>query len=139
MDAVNPGFSTNRSSGGIAEGAPDGSKAWPLLRNPAGSMARFELPANAVSLAMRHQTVTEFWTVLEGSGELWRRSASRDEPGERSEVEVVVPLTPGVCADIPVGVSFQFRAGSDGLVILAVTVPPWPGPDEAIEESGSAW
>jgi mannose-6-phosphate isomerase-like protein (cupin superfamily) len=125
------GFSTIFSSAGEAESAPDGSSAWPLLRNAAGSMARFELAPGGVSQPVRHQTVTEFWTVLEGSGELWRRSPGGDA--------VVVPLSPGVCADIPVGVSFQFRADSAGLVILAVTVPPWPGAHEAIAVVGSAW
>ncbi|MFI5897892.1 hypothetical protein ACIA5D_48205 [Actinoplanes sp. NPDC051513] len=27
---------------------------------------------------------------------------------------------------IPVGTSFQFRAGASGLEVVAVTMPPWP-------------
>jgi len=38
---------------------------------------------------------------------------------------------------IPLGTSFQFRAGPEGLRVVAVTVPPWPGdPAEARPERG---
>jgi mannose-6-phosphate isomerase-like protein (cupin superfamily) len=103
--------------------APDGSLVRVLLRVDAGSMARFELEAGRMSLAVRHRTVEEIWYVLAGRGEMWRRAA---------DDETVVALETGVCLTIPAGTSFQFRAGAaTALVILAVTMPPWPGPDEA--------
>jgi hypothetical protein len=32
-----------------------------------------------------------------------------------------------VCLTIPLGSSFQFCAGPEGLRVVAVTVPPWTG------------
>jgi mannose-6-phosphate isomerase-like protein (cupin superfamily) len=51
--------------------------------------------------------------------------------------EEVVPLEPGVCLTIPVGTAFQFRtSGPDALEAVAVTMPPWPGDDEAQPAQG---
>jgi len=108
--------------------APDGSDVRVLLALPRGSMAEFELAAGRVSAAIAHRTVEEIWCVLEGQGEMWRRQGSREE---------IVALGPGVCLTIPQGVHFQFRALGDGpLRALGVTMPPWPGPDEAIVVHG---
>ena len=39
--------------------------------------------------------------------------------------------------DIPVGTRFQFRCdGDEPLEAVGVTIPPWPGPDEAFEVKG---
>jgi len=66
--------------------------------------------------------------VVGGRGEMWRRS------GEREEVTV---LEPGVCLTIPLGTHFQFRAAPDQAVsAVAITMPPWPGPDEAVWVAG---
>lgn len=44
----------------------------------------------------------------------------------------IVPLRPGTCLTIPVGAAFQFRATSaEPLAAVAVTLPPWPGENEA--------
>ena len=38
---------------------------------------------------------------------------------------------------IPLGTAFQFRAGDDGpFAFVAVTMPPWPGMDEAVPVEG---
>lgn len=103
--------------------APDGSTVRVLVATARGSMARFDLEAGRTSLAVRHRTVEELWTVIDGRGEMWRRNDG---------VESVVRLAPGVSLAIPVGTSFQFRNSGPGtLVVVAVTMPPWPGPDEA--------
>ena len=91
-------------------------------------MAEFELAAGRVSAAITHRTVEEIWYVLEGRGEMWRRQDGREE---------VVALEPGVCLTIPRGTHFQFRALDDrALRVLGVTMPPWPGDDEAIPVTG---
>ncbi len=112
--------------------APDGSDVRVLLRLADGSMARFELAAGRVSRAVEHRTVSEIWYVLGGRGEMWRASG---------EVESIVALEPGVCLTIPAGTRFQFRAlGELPLGAVAVTMPPWPGDDEAIPAAGClAW
>jgi mannose-6-phosphate isomerase-like protein (cupin superfamily) len=103
--------------------APDGSDVRVLLRLEAGSMAHFRLEPGRVSTAIRHRSVEEIWYVVGGSGRMWRRQ------GER---ETVVDLAPGVCLTIPRATSFQFRAsGVEPLTVVAATMPPWPGDDEA--------
>ena len=77
---------------------------------------------------MTHRTVEEIWYVLAGRGEMWRRQGNRDR---------VVPLEPGVCLTIPLGTHFQFRSlGPAPLAAVAVTMPPWPGSDEAMPVAG---
>jgi len=110
--------------------APDGSDVRILLRLAGGSMAHFELAGGQTSRAVLHRSVDEIWYVLRGRGEMWRSQAAQ---------EAIIPLEAGTCLSIPVGTRFQFRSLGDGpLSAVAVTMPPWPGEDEAIEVSG-AW
>ena len=91
-------------------------------------MAHFELPAAAVSHAVTHRTVEEIWYVLSGRGELWRRLAVGEQ---------IDSLGPGMSVTIPLGTAFQFRAENDSpLCFLAVTMPPWPGTNEAVKVAG---
>jgi len=91
-------------------------------------MARFRLTAGAVSRAVRHRTVDELWYVVDGRGEMWRQQGARSE---------VVALEAGVAVSIPVGTDFQFRADvQQDLVIVGVTMPPWPDADEAMLVEG---
>lgn len=93
-------------------------------------MARFELEAGRTTRAVRHRTVEELWTVVEGRGELWRSGTDADS---------LVTLEPGICVVMHVGTSFQFRSDGPGaLVVIAVTMPPWPGDDEAEPVEGRA-
>ncbi len=103
--------------------APDGSEVRILCRLAGGGMAHFCLAAGQISRAVRHRTVEEIWYIVSGSGEMWRST------GARAEITV---LGPGTCLTIPLGTSFQFRALGDApLAAVAVTMPPWPGDDEA--------
>jgi mannose-6-phosphate isomerase-like protein (cupin superfamily) len=121
-------FATTRRPDDRTVIAPDGSDVRVLLGLSSGGMAEFELAAGRVSAAVTHRTVEEIWYVLSGRGEMWRRQDSREE---------VVALEPGVCLTIPQGAHFQFRALGDGaLRVLGVTMPPWPGADEAIVVTG---
>ncbi len=108
--------------------APDGSDVRILLQLDRGGMAHFELAAGRVSRAVAHHSVDEIWYVLRGQGQMWRRQAEREE---------TVPLEPGTCVSIPAGTHFQFRSTSAGpLAAVGVTMPPWPGQDEAYEVPG---
>ncbi len=110
--------------------APDGSEVRLLITAGRASMAHFRLAAGAVTKAVRLATVEEVWYCTGGAGRMWRSN----ETGES-----VVEMVPGVSIDIPVGTAFQFRADGDApLEIVGVTVPPWPGMDEAIFVDG-AW
>ena len=103
--------------------APDGSDVRVLLRLAGGSMAHFELAPGRCSQAVRHRTVEELWYVIAGEAEMWRCQDGR---------ETVVALRPGTSLSIPLGTAFQFRAaGTVPFEAVAVTMPPWPGMDEA--------
>lgn len=103
--------------------APDGSDVRILLGLDGGGMAHFELAAGEISTPVTHRTVEEIWFFLSGQGEMWRQMGEHEE---------VVALSPGVCLTIPLGTEFQFRASPDeSLAAVAVTMPPWPGDDEA--------
>lgn len=108
--------------------APDGSLVRVLAALPAGSMAHFELAEGAVSAPVVHRTVSEIWFVLGGSGSIWR---GQDGAGRE------LALTAGLSLTIPVGTVFQFRSQGPGpLLIVGVTMPPWPGDGEAIPAEG---
>jgi mannose-6-phosphate isomerase-like protein (cupin superfamily) len=108
--------------------APDGSDVRVLLSTGRGSCAHFELAGGEVSTAVVHRTIDEIWFFLGGSGEMWRSAGDDDE---------VVDVGQGVCITIPVGTRFQFRAhGDEPLSAVAVTIPPWPGDDEAVMVEG---
>ena len=110
--------------------APDGSDVRVLLRLAGGSMAHFSLAPGRASRAVRHRTVSEIWYVLGGRGEMWRGA---DDGGS------VEALEPGVCLTIPAGTPFQFRSlGAEALTVVAITMPPWSGEDEAVPAEGSA-
>ena len=111
--------------------APDGSAVHLLLDHQHGatqcSVVEVVLPAGAVSRPVRHRTVEEVWYVLAGAGAVWRCPPDVD-PQDAPAVAVA----PGDALVIPTGWAFQFRAdaGAD-LRFLCVTMPPWPGMDEA--------
>ena len=108
--------------------APDGSDVRVLLQLNGGSMIHVELPAGRTSVAVAHRTVEEIWYVLGGSGEMWRR---------QGETEETVDIGAGTCVSIPAGTVFQFRSlGLEPLTAICVTMPPWPGMDEAYELEG---
>jgi mannose-6-phosphate isomerase-like protein (cupin superfamily) len=108
--------------------APDGSDVRVLLRLGAASMAHFSLAPRSISKAVRHRTVEEIWYVVGGRGRMWRRQDGRSG---------IVDLVPGTCLTIPLAVDFQFRSdGSGPLEIVGITMPPWPGHDEAILVEG---
>jgi mannose-6-phosphate isomerase-like protein (cupin superfamily) len=108
--------------------APDGSEVRLLASLAGGSFAHFTLSAGATSAAVSHRTVEEIWYFIAGEGEIWRKYR-----GEASVVEVKA----GVALTIPLGTEFQFRAnGGTALSFVAVTMPPWPGPDEAFSVVG---
>ena len=109
--------------------APDGSDVRLLAASGRGSMAHFELAPEQVSKAMMHQSVEELWFITAGAGEMWRKLG---------EVEEVTELYPGLSLSIPIGAYFQFRNTDDEepLEAVAVTMPPWPGEDEAVPVQG---
>jgi mannose-6-phosphate isomerase-like protein (cupin superfamily) len=108
--------------------APDGSEIRKLVDGEYGGLAHCILPAGRISAAVRHRTVEELWYVIDGNGDVWRSRSGEDR---------IDPVRPGDSIRIPVGASFQFRAtASADLELIITTMPPWPGPQEAIPTAG---
>ena len=103
--------------------SPAGAEIRYLIDGETGNMIHSTVPAGQVNRAAVHATVSEFWHVLSGEGQIWRRDAT----GEETTV-----LERGVSIDIPVGTAFQYRCtGVDPLRFLCISMPRWPGDDEA--------
>jgi len=82
-----------------------------------------------VGRACRFRTIDEYWCVLSGAREIWRRAADGRES--------ITRLIPGVCIDIPLRTTLQYRcAGEVPLVFTCTNLPPWPGDDEAVIVQG---
>ncbi len=108
--------------------APDGSEIRLLAQTGRGSMVHCTLPPGQVSVAVAHRTVEEVWYCLEGTGQVWRRLDGAQR---------IVDMAPGVSFSIPVGARFQFRnTGKRPLRFIIVTMPPWPGEQEAYPVPG---
>jgi mannose-6-phosphate isomerase-like protein (cupin superfamily) len=108
--------------------APDGSEVRLLATATRGSMAEFRLPPGRISKAVAHRTVEEVWLFIAGEGRIWRKFGAEEE---------VTEVRTGVSITIPVGAHFQFRCdGSTPLRAVGVTMPPWPGMDEAYAVDG---
>jgi mannose-6-phosphate isomerase-like protein (cupin superfamily) len=103
--------------------APDGCEVRILASASRGSMAHFTLGPRQTARAVAHRTVEELWYFLSGRGRMWRRFGGTEE---------VVEVAPGLSLSIPLGTHFQLRNdGEAPLAAVAVTMPPWPGDDEA--------
>jgi mannose-6-phosphate isomerase-like protein (cupin superfamily) len=108
--------------------APDGSEVRLLGVATRGSMAAFRLAPGAVSKSVAHRTVEEIWYFIAGQGRMWRRLG---------EAEEVTEVARGASLTIATGTHFQFRCdGGEPLEAVAVTMPPWPGADEAYPVPG---
>ena len=102
---------------------PDGSDVRALLQLKGGGVAHFELASGETSIPVAHRTVEEIWYIIGGRGEMWRKLW---------DAEDIVVLEKGTCLTIPVGTHFQWRSvGTEPLEVIGVTMPPWPGEDEA--------
>jgi mannose-6-phosphate isomerase-like protein (cupin superfamily) len=103
--------------------SPAGAEIRFLMDGPTGNMIHSTVPPHQVNKATVHATVSEFWYILSGHGQIWR-----DDSTESS----VTDLLPGTAIDIPVGTRFQYRNISDDeLKFICTAMPPWPGDDEA--------
>jgi mannose-6-phosphate isomerase-like protein (cupin superfamily) len=125
---MNQELDYNRLPKGHDTLAPDGSEIRLMSATSRGSMVHCTLNPGEVSLPVAHKTVEEVWYFLEGRGQVWRKYGDEER---------VVDVAPGVSLSIPVGAHFQFKTTGDvPLRFLIVTMPPWPGEDEAYRVPG---
>jgi len=103
--------------------SPAGADIRFLMDGSTGNMIHSTVPPYQVNKATIHATVTEFWYVLEGHGEIWRDNGMES---------TITELVQGTSIDIPVGTAFQYRNVSDiDLKFICIAMPPWPGDSEA--------
>lgn len=103
--------------------SPAGAEIRHLIEGETGGMIHSTVPPGQVNRATVHATVSEFWHVLSGEGQIWRRDGGAEE---------TTALVRGVSIDIPVGTAFQYRCnGVEPLEFLCVSMPRWPGDEEA--------
>lgn len=100
-----------------------------LLNGSHGNLIHSTVMPGMAGRACRFLTIDEFWFVLSGEGEAWRRAPDGSE--------TVTRLAPGVSIDIPLGTEFQYRCiGDVPLTFTCTAMPPWPGDDEAVLVDG---
>ena len=109
--------------------SPLGSHIRFIMDGRHGNMLHSTLPVGMVGRAARFRTIDEYWFILAGEGEIWRRGPDGQES--------VTQLSPGVCIDIPLGTAFQYRCtGNEALTFTCTAMPSWPGDDEAVIVDG---
>ena len=105
--------------------SPLGAHIRYLMDGPHGNMIHSTVPPGMVGRACHFRSIDEYWFILSGLGEIWRRAPD----GTESFTE----LQPGVSVDIPLGTAFQYRCrGGEPLTFICTALPPWPGDDEAV-------
>lgn len=110
--------------------SPAGAEIRFIMDGTTGNMIHSTVPAGQINRATVHENVSEFWYILEGKGEIWRRDGA---------AEKTTCLVPGVSIDIPAGTAFQYRnVEQKPLKFICITMPPWPGDHEASHLEG-AW
>lgn len=108
--------------------SPVGADIRFIMDGETGNMIHSTVPSGQVNRATIHETVSEFWYVLSGHGEIWRKNGVEER---------VTALVGGVSIDIPVGTAFQYRClGAEPLRFICISMPPWPGDDEASHLDG---
>jgi len=108
--------------------SPAGAEIRFLMDGESGNMIHSTVPPHQTNRATVHATVSEFWFVLAGRGEIWR------DDGVDS---CITALVPGTSIDIPVGTAFQYRnVSGQELKFICIAMPPWPGDSEAAYVEG---
>ena len=108
--------------------SPAGADIRFIMDGTTGNMIHSTVPPGQINRATVHKSVSEFWYILEGNGEIWRKDKSEER---------VTSLVEGVSVDIPVGTAFQYRnIGSEPLKFVCISMPPWPGDEEASHLDG---
>lgn len=103
--------------------SPAGADIRFIMDGTHGNMIHSTVPPGQINRAAVHKSVSEFWYILAGDGEIWRRNHKQEQ---------VTKLVAGVSIDIPVNTAFQYRStGKEPLKFICISMPPWPGDHEA--------
>ena len=110
--------------------SPAGAEVREIMENQHGGIAHCTLKAGLTSKAVKHKTVSEFWHVLAGNGEIWRKADGNTN---------VTALLPSITIEIPHNTEFQYRSFDTDLVFICITMPPWPNADEVSFIENGKW
>ena len=76
--------------------SPAGADIRHLIEGETGNMIHATVPPGQVNRAAVHATVSEFWHVLSGEGEIWRRNGAVPTPpcvpASRAYCTVTAPI-----------------------------------------------
>ena len=95
--------------------SPLGARIRFLMDGPHGNMIHSTVPPGMVGRACHFRTIDEYWYVLSGEGEIWRRAPDGHES--------VTRLIAGVCVDIPLGTVFQYRCTGNVPLVFTLHGP----------------
>ena len=124
--------------------APDGFDLRELSTGKNGSMWSATLPLNTRTKSVYHQTVEEIWYIRSGTGMLCTMPSKHWSNNKKSNTKNTnynylkqfmdcVKLKPGITFRIPPQTIFQNKSDKNSeLDVIAITMPPWPGMDEAV-------
>ena len=108
--------------------SPAGADIRYIMDGTTGNMIHSTVKAKQVNRATVHATVSEFWFVLEGRGEIWRKNKNQEK---------ITALEVGTSIDIPAGTVFQYKnVGDNDLKFICIAMPPWPSDNEATYVDG---
>jgi mannose-6-phosphate isomerase-like protein (cupin superfamily) len=123
-----PEFETKQQLPTESKTAPAGSKLISLLKTERGGLSYVTFPPNKVGRAHMNNTVEEIWFFIQGIGEFWRKHGDNEQ---------TVTFGQNTCLTIPPRTHFQYRnLGDEPLVMLIVTMPPFPGDQESVDVKG---
>ena len=97
--------------------APSGNVDIRMLPNlPSGEITHAQVASRSTSSSAFLDSMTEFFYVLDGEGQLWRQFGKDEE---------VIELKQGRCVSIPAKVHYQFQCTTPPLSFLVVVAPRW--------------
>lgn len=89
------------------------------------------MPAFQINKAVVHASVSEFWYILSGHGEIWRDNGDENN---------ITPLIAGTSIEIEPGTIFQYRnVTEEEFKFICITMPPWPNDLEATSVEKGKW
>ena len=110
--------------------SPLGAHIRYLMDGPHGNMIHSTVPPGMVGRACHFRSIDEYWFILSGLGEIWRRAPDGNESFNE--------LQPGVSVDNPIGTALKKRCRcGEPFTLISTALPTWQGDDESGRKQAS--